>query len=318
MKGSNYGVTLSSTGAFGGYGWSEFGGYVDFTGASIDATCLLTKTNTCPVSGMIKFLAANDPQSGGWDGQAKMSDRSWVAGVTAGPEVNGVRPMTGYAWGGDVAGWIDFSQVKINIVTDVCTNIFGVQETVPEGMVKDPATPIDEPGVCSPPNKRGCTDPKAINYDPNAIEDDGSCIYPPNDDICTNIDGIQLTVADIPVGYAQPAPGSTFCPPTNCVPGKPCDKCWNVDGVQLSVPNPPYNTTYPTNQCVIAGCMDPRDTVHYNSAATVDNNTCSVCDEQSKSWNPITQSCNKCNPLTPGYKDGRCPKGMITPILKEV
>ena len=31
-------------------------------------------------------------------------------------------------------------------------------------------------GTCEYPE--GCTDPNADNYDPNAIQDDGSCIYP--------------------------------------------------------------------------------------------------------------------------------------------
>lgn len=30
----------------------------------------------------------------------------------------------------------------------------------------------------------GCMDPMACNYDPNATEDDGSCIYPPDNDVC--------------------------------------------------------------------------------------------------------------------------------------
>lgn len=41
-----------------------------------------------------------------------------------------------------------------------------------------------------PPTKRGCTDPQALNYDPEANEDDGSCFYasPPSPEIfgCTN------------------------------------------------------------------------------------------------------------------------------------
>ena len=49
----------------------------------------------------------------------------------------------------------------------------------------------------------GCTDPTAMNYDPNATVDDGSCIYPPVNTPCPNNDhltdssftnGIQLTV----------------------------------------------------------------------------------------------------------------------------
>jgi hypothetical protein len=222
--------------------------------------------------------------------------------------------MTGFAWGGDVVGWVDFSQVKINVI---------------------------------PPEIDGCTDPTALNYDPLATLDDSSCCYAPNTwnattkqcvpklcpdgspvppngqcpiddpDICSNIDGIQSTVADIPAGYAQPEPGSKFCPPTTCVPGKPCDKCWNVGGVQLTVPIQ-YNAVYPVNQCVIKGCTDSQNTTPpYNPQATVDNGSCPICNANSPAWVEATQSCPICNPTVPGWVDGKCPKQPIKPVYIE-
>jgi hypothetical protein len=355
MKGSNYAVTLNpTTGAFGGYGWSEFGGYVEFApvglaGASIVPSCLNIKTNECPVSGYIRYVSHTDPQSGGWDGQVKMSDPSWTNGVKLGKEIAGVRAMSGYAWGGDVVGWVDFSNVKI-LIKDLCTNMPGVQNPIPAGYHKIPATPVDQPGECYPDEDayswqndwKGCRYLSGSNYleDPinitckrdrdELIVDDSFCTDPrpiPRsasnllplceiNDICENITGIQLTPADIPPGYAQATDGTKICPETTCVPGKPCDKCWNVGGVQLSVPSP-YNTVYPTNQCVIAGCTDSRDTTHYNPAATVDNGTCSICDANSPAWNPVSNKCERCNPSTPGYVDGKCPKGPIKPIYIE-
>lgn len=354
MKGSNYAVTLNpTTGAFGGYGWSEFGGYVEFApvglaGASIVPSCLNIKTNECPVSGYIRYVSYTDPQSGGWDGQVKMSDPSWTNGVKLGKEIAGVRAMSGYAWGGDVVGWVDFSGVKV-LIKDLCTNMPGVQNPVPEGYTKDPVNPADEPGICSPNGLLGCTDPTALNQDPLATTDDGSCCYAPNiwdataktctppplcpdgspvppngqcpigdPDICENITGIQLTPADIPAGYAQATDGTKICPETPCVPGKPCDKCWNVGGVQLSIPSL-YNAVYPTNQCVIAGCTDDQNTTPpFNPQATVDNGTCPICNANSPAWVEATQSCPACNPTTPGYTaDGKCPKGPIKPIYIE-
>jgi hypothetical protein len=56
---------------------------------------------------------------------------------------------------------------------DVCNNIEGTQTEIPEGMVSDGE------GGCVKPSEPsgGCTDPTALNYDPAATEDDGSCTY---------------------------------------------------------------------------------------------------------------------------------------------
>ena len=45
---------------------------------------------------------------------------------------------------------------------------------------------FDGDGVCDPFEVLGCDDPNAINYDPNATQDDGSCI--PIVEGCTNAD----------------------------------------------------------------------------------------------------------------------------------
>ena len=41
----------------------------------------------------------------------------------------------------------------------------------------DCAADVDDDGVCDTDEVPGCTDPEAINYDPNATDDDGSCEY---------------------------------------------------------------------------------------------------------------------------------------------
>ena len=51
--------------------------------------------------------------------------------------------------------------------------------TDPNALNYDPNAEVDD-GSCSyPPPVRGCTDPAAENYNSNAEEDDGSCTYPP-------------------------------------------------------------------------------------------------------------------------------------------
>lgn len=332
MSGDRYGVNLGTDGKFTGYAWSEFGGYVQFNpsvgfpdndisnhhGAQVSESCLSGLT-ACSVTGWIRFISAsNDPQSGGWDGWVKMSDTNyWSNGVKLGaPDTARNRQMSGYAWGGDVVGWVDFSKVKI--IGDWCPLIPGNQDSIPTGMI------IDADGNCVPPPQ--CPDPLITNP---AVPPVPACVCPvtlvapvngscgtPND-ICDNIPGIQLTPADIPAGYAQPTDGSKICPATTCVPGKPCDKCWNVDGVQLTVPSQ-YNAVYPVNQCVIAGCTDSQNTTPpYNPQATVDNGSCPICNANSPAWVEATQSCPICNPTVPGWVDGKCPKQPIKPVYIE-
>ena len=50
----------------------------------------------------------------------------------------------------------------------------------------------------------GCTDPDAVNYDPNATEDNGKCVY----DRCVNLEGVQ---EQVPAGYADI--GDKLCVP---------------------------------------------------------------------------------------------------------
>ena len=55
--------------------------------------------------------------------------------------------------------------------------------TTTEGPTTTTTTTTEEPSTTTtsstdPPGYRGCTDPAAINYDPMAVEDNNSCIYP--------------------------------------------------------------------------------------------------------------------------------------------
>lgn len=143
MSGSGYQVTLSSNGKFSGYAWNEIAGFVSFDGIKVDQSCLDTINSSCDVAGDIVFIAAKNTTatiSGGWDGIVR-TNGSWNNTVKLGKSINGVRTMLGYAWGGDVVGWVDFSNVKITIPVitpvDECPNISGNQLTVPQGYKHD-------------------------------------------------------------------------------------------------------------------------------------------------------------------------------------
>ncbi|MEK7612586.1 MAG: hypothetical protein AAB449_00340 [Patescibacteria group bacterium] len=110
------GVSFDETANLNGYGWSDVIGWIQFGGldtASMPSGPGTQKKNAQingnNVQGWVKALSAT---GNGWDG--------WIAlnGSTPGygPTLTGgqgiVGPLTGYAWGSDVIGWIDFSQVS--------------------------------------------------------------------------------------------------------------------------------------------------------------------------------------------------------------
>jgi uncharacterized repeat protein (TIGR01451 family) len=110
---------------------------------------------------------------------------------------------------------------------DVCPNIDGVQESVPQGMIKDgqgncvPPPPAD---VC--PNLDGVQEHVPDGY--QLV--DGQCVVipPPPTDVCPNIDGNQ---AQIPGGLIKDEQGNCVTPPP-----PPTDVCPNIDGNQATVP----------------------------------------------------------------------------------
>ena len=93
---------------------------------------------------------------------------------------------------------------------DVCPNIPGNQEVIPEGMIKDqdgnciPPPPVD---VCL--NLDGIQETVPEGW---TVTDEGRCIPPPRD-VCPNIDGLQ---EEVPSGMTVDEQG-------NCVPPPPPD-----------------------------------------------------------------------------------------------
>lgn len=225
MSGTGYSVKLSpSTGKFSGYAWNDIGGFASFNDVSVPTSCLADPEGTCTVSGNFVFIAAANADlltSGGWDGVVKMSDTSWNTPVTLGKSIDGVRSMSGFAWGGNVVGWVDFSQVKVAV------------------------------GIL------GCTDLTALNYNENATIDDGSCI--PKTKVCP--DGSLPPDGDLsqcPSACPTPAPDPNY-PGMNgynlscqCKsrPGQPAD-CANVQFCNISNDpfyNLPPDGTSPNNK----------------------------------------------------------------------
>jgi len=141
----------------------------------------------------------------------------------------------------------------------------------------------DGDGVCNAEEVDGCTDPAACNFDPDATEDDGSCLVPePN---CTECDGEELVLIDDDgdgVCNAEEVDGCTD--PTACnfnpdateddgtclVPEPNCTEC---DGEELVLIDDDGDGV--CNAEEVDGCTDPT-ACNFNPDATEDDGTCLV------------------------------------------
>ena len=107
----NYGLSVdSTTGAVSGYAWSDNVGWIsadDVTDTNCPAgSACKPMLSGGALTGWLKALAGGTPNSGGWDGWISLSGPN---PFSYGPTFsNGA--FTGYAWGSDVVGWVDFSR----------------------------------------------------------------------------------------------------------------------------------------------------------------------------------------------------------------
>ncbi len=139
----------------------------------------------------------------------------------------------------------------------------------------DPAANLND-GSCMYPEDTlwlGCTDPYALNYDFLANEDDGSCIYPPTTDTTGN------TPNYIP-GCTDPA-ALNFNPVANFEDGS----CEYADA--SSPDNPEADATF------FVGCTDA-NAVNYNPIASASDGNCYYCSQPiqlTAGWNLISATC---------------------------
>jgi hypothetical protein len=123
---NNYGIGVDSSGILSGYAWSDNIGWVSANTADLSGCPTPPCTATLVDNALSGWLKAVGAAGDGWDG--------WISlkGSGYGPtESNGV--FSGYAWGSEVVGWVDFSDVRTAYITDACPNIAGVQATIPQG-----------------------------------------------------------------------------------------------------------------------------------------------------------------------------------------
>ena len=99
---SNFGLSISGTGALSGKAWSENIGWISADSSDLSgcptAPCTAQMSGTS-MTGWMKALSAN---GNGWDGWISLS------GAGYGPSLSGTA-FSGYAWGSDVVGWLSFT-----------------------------------------------------------------------------------------------------------------------------------------------------------------------------------------------------------------
>lgn len=116
--GVNYGVDIDAGGVFSGYAWSENIGWIDFapTGPYPQNPQQSVRVNmsTGVVTGWARALSYGS----GWDGWIEMDSVS----IDLDCAVPTYQEFSGYAWGSDVVGWINFNGADYGVQTNFAFN----------------------------------------------------------------------------------------------------------------------------------------------------------------------------------------------------
>jgi hypothetical protein len=122
-SGVNYGVnvvpnTTTQTGAFSGYAWSAYVGWVSFnaadvgacgSGSSAGAPATIDFTNGA-VTGWIRAISGSS--ASGWDGCISLSGTGYGVSYNSSLATNN---LTGFAWGDVNAGWVGFTGATLTL-----------------------------------------------------------------------------------------------------------------------------------------------------------------------------------------------------------
>lgn len=111
LDGDGYGVSVATDGDLSGYAWSDNIGWVsanpDDVAGCPSAPCA-PHLEDGELTGWLRALSGGTSQSGDWGGWISLS------GANYGPTAVGGGTFSGYAWGSDVVGWVDFSYAQTN------------------------------------------------------------------------------------------------------------------------------------------------------------------------------------------------------------
>lgn len=178
---SNYSVAIDTSGNLSGYAWSDNVGWVKFGGlssfptgsgtvaqnAAMASTSLLGWARACAgtASGDCSSMTS---RTDGWDGWIALSGTSFGVSLTGGS-------FSGYAWGGENVGWIDFSAAPTTYLPCAAT----------QGYVCSADTSVHTAADCAVTNDY-CPSHGAGWF---CSTDNGICTAPPAPEVGTNLDG---------------------------------------------------------------------------------------------------------------------------------
>lgn len=138
---ADYGVNLDTiSNDFSGFAWSDSVGWISFNSADLagcpTAPCVAhMDPNTLQLSGWAKAITSANAS---WDGFIKLSGTSPNFGVVRDADGSG---FTGFAWGGEVIGWMDWDPAGGGV-------LFGgsiVSPAVKLVIIDPPNTPVNTP-----------------------------------------------------------------------------------------------------------------------------------------------------------------------------
>src|SRR3990167_453063 len=176
----NYSVNVDQSGKLSGYAWSEYIGWISANEADLVAcpkgSCTAKLLNN-KLTGWLKALSGDLFPSDGWDGWISLSDNN---PYDYGPTLAANGTFSGYAWGSDVVGWVDFSLAR---APQTCVPVYACAgpQTIMSSCQALPYATCDASSFCSAgsssciPNTAlipGFTSFTAIGHDPYAPNDD--------------------------------------------------------------------------------------------------------------------------------------------------
>lgn len=185
--------SIASDGTLSGYAWAENIGWVSAQSGDLSgcptSPCIAKIQSNGALTGWLKAIAADNK---GWDGWISLSGAGY--GVS---ESGGV--FSGYAWGSDVTGWLDFSRAR---------------------------TPY---GTCTP--SYSCSDPQHIQYTNSSCQTSAyaTCVSP---GFCSGGSSVCLYPAPS-FNQSGNLTGHLQINPKIVATGKTATVTWNVSSVSV-------------------------------------------------------------------------------------